>query len=102
MLLIPAVEILEDAKACEASVCSWGKANGVTFEPTKESFGAISRSIASEGWFKYLGIHFDTKLTMDSEIDRLVTMVEVKLWPLLRNSRFFTHAQTIRLYKAHP
>ena len=94
-------ELYAQARGCQKEVHTWGKANGVDFECTKESFHVISRSEPDGDVFKQLGVSFDTQLLMDVEISGLVAEASWKLATMLRTRRFFNDMEIIRHFKAH-
>ena len=57
-------EILQELLICQASLHSWGAANQVSFDPTKESFHILHRTDYFGEDFKILGCMYDCQLTM--------------------------------------
>ena len=78
----------------------WGKANQVLFDPAKESFHLLHRSLHAGGEFKILGVHFDGQLLMHTACRIVATEAGWRLKQLLRNRRYFTTPELMRLYKA--
>jgi hypothetical protein len=93
--------IIKSLTACQKEVHSWGDANQVAFEPTKESFHIVADEESYGGQFKLLGICFDTNLTMGAAIDEVVNAAAWKLKMLVRTRRYYTDSDLIVLYKAH-
>ena len=79
---------------------SWGRANQVTFDATKESKHILSRSNPYGDPFSLLGIQFDCKLLMTDTVLDLARTCRWKLKALLRTRRFNTGEQLVLLYKA--
>ena len=61
-------DILKDMDSCQNMLHSWGRANQVTFDPTKESKHILSRSNPHGHSFSLLGIQFDCKLLMTDAV----------------------------------
>ena len=87
------------AGQCQVEVHAWGVANGVSFEPTKESMHIISRHEPAGDNFDLLGVTYDTKLTMEDEVSRLASECSWKTTQLLRVGSFYDAEQLILLYK---
>ena len=98
---IPNEKLLTEAAGCQTEVHTWGDANGVFFESTKESFRVLSRSCPHGEDMNMLGVEFDTGLYMDVEISGLAAECSWKLASLTRSHRFFSDYHTVQLYKAH-
>ena len=81
--------IREDMKTCQSNLHRWGRANRVTFDPTKESFHTISHVHPEGDDFHILGCIFDAKLTMEACIQKLVGECKWKSRQLLRCWRYF-------------
>ena len=94
-------ELLQQAQVCQSLVHSWGRANGVSFEASKEGFHVFSRTDPWGDVLKLLGILFDTKLLMDAEVQGLVQECAWRVTQLLRGGRFFAPAELLFLYKQH-
>ena len=65
---VPLNFVLEQLERCQSQVHLWGQANGVTFEPSKESLHVLSHSQPYGPSFRLLGVSFDVKLTMSDAI----------------------------------
>ena len=92
--------IMKRAKNCQMALHTWGEANQVTFEPTKESFSIICRNAPAGPSVTMLGVTFDTKLQMDGEVNVLTNETSWKLRNLLRTSRFFDTKSLVFLFKS--
>ena len=97
---LPNEDALEEAKTCQKKLHTWGRANQVSFDATKESFHVLSRSTPWGSDFKLLGVTFDCKLSMEGAVREVATEANWKLKALLRTSRFHYDAQLVDLYKS--
>ena len=71
---------------CQVNVHEWGDNNGVAFEPAKEHFHVISKHEPHGENFPMLGITFDTRLTMDVEVDSLLDDCSWRVSQILRGA----------------
>ena len=94
-------DIERNMDTCQHELHSWGAANQVAFDATKESRHILSLSEASGNGFKMLGVSFDEQLAMSEAVGEIVAAAGWKLRTLLRTRRFYTDADLISLYKAH-
>ena len=93
-------EAFNAARTCQEKVHSWGRANQVSFEPTKESFHVVSH-IQPEGEdFKVLGVTFDCELKMAGAVQKLVNEVRWKVKTLLRSAQYHTVEELVTFYKS--
>ena len=79
---------------------SWGAANQVTFEPTKESFHVVSHLEPEGEDYKLLGVLFDCQLTMAASLQALVGKARWKLRSLLRSDNYHNDFELVKLYKS--
>ena len=93
--------LLQSASACQAELHEWGKANQVTFDPTKESVHILSLTEPTEGTFRQLGVDFDGTLSMGDAVSEVVTSAGWKLRTIVRTRRHYTDAELVLLYKSH-
>ena len=93
--------ILEELETCQNNLHSWGGANRVLFDASKESFHILSRSSPFGENFTLLGIEFDNKLLMDDVIYNTITSAFWKLKSLLRTKKFYTIREIITMFKMH-
>ena len=94
--------ILRTAKHCQTKLHTWGRANQITFDSTKESTTIISRT-KSETYgepFKMLGVVFDPGLYMDACISKLCCDAGWKIKSIRRTGRYFSKKEMIQLYKS--
>ena len=61
-------EVLGQVARCQDRLHSSGEANGVEFDPSKESSHVVSRSGPHGADFRILGAIFDTKLRMHAAV----------------------------------
>ena len=85
--------------ACQAELHSWGSANQVAFEATKESFHILDSRRPQGDHFKILSVVFDPKLSMHTAVKDLSLEAGWRVKTLLRSSRFYDVKALIRLYK---
>ena len=91
----------EEMRECQSLLHTWGRANQVEFDAGKESFHVLSRNHPEGSDFKMLGVEWDTKLTMEREVEELARKCYWKLKTILRSRRFFTLPQLVQQYKSH-
>ena len=96
----PLNEVIAEMEACQSSLHSWGRANSVTFDPTKEGFYILHRRVGCGGNFVLLGVTFDPKLLMDDAIAEIAGEAGWRVRSLLRPMRFFSVPELIGIYKA--
>ena len=93
-------EALQKATACQTALHTWGKANQVVFDSTKESFHVLSPKTPEGEDFRLLGIPFDCEISMESAVRELAQEAGWKLRTLLKTSRFHNDRKLVDLYKA--
>ena len=93
-------DALEEARLCQRALHTWGKANQVSFDATKESYQVLSRDAAKEESFRILGVPFDCGLRMECAVSELAREAGWKLRILLRTARFHCDAQLVDVYKS--
>ena len=81
-------ECLDALDKCQRILHTWGRANSVTFNSTKEGFHILHRRIGSGGNFRILGVTFDVGLLMDEAIAEIAKEAGWRLRDLLRPRRF--------------
>ena len=82
-------------------VHAWGSRNRVSFDPAKEQISIIHPIWGSDEPFTFLGILFDTNMSMNSDIDALIRRCRPKIYSILRAHRYYSLKQTINLFKTH-
>jgi len=93
--------IKNSSKNCQQKLHTWGDANQVVFNASKESQHVLSLADPCGGDFKMLGVSFDVELSMAEAVEEIVIAASWKLRTLVRTRRFYTDADLIILYKAH-
>jgi hypothetical protein len=93
--------LMQEAHKCQKEVHTWGEANQVAFEPTKESFHILDRVNPWGESFKILSVVFDTKLAMHEAVYAFAAEAGWRLRTLLRTQRFHDTASMVRLYKTN-
>ena len=91
---------LGELLAAQAELHKWGASNQVLFDPGKESFHILHRTLHHGDTFKILGCVFDTQLRMLTAARHVATEASWRLKTLLRSRRFFTCPELRGLYKA--
>ena len=64
-------EALEQARTCQTLLHTWGRANQVSFDASKESFHVLSQHEPEGEDFKLLGVLFDCQLRMEGAVKEL-------------------------------
>ena len=93
-------DVMGHIARCQESLHTWGGANGVEFDPGKESCHVVSRSDPHGPDFRILGVMYDTKLLMHSAVQEVVVECAWKLTSLLRSRRYHDVPRLMLLYKA--
>ena len=94
------IQIVRAMKSCQARLHSWGDANRVEFDSSKESMTILSRQEPWGNSFKLLGVIFDAGLYMEEAICGIANKAAWRLSTLLRTRRFYTCIEMINLYKS--
>ena len=66
-------EALSDLRGAQTELHSWGRANQVRFDPSKESFHVLHRTHGHGEDFNILGCVYDSKLLMHTGARRVAT-----------------------------
>ena len=93
-------QVLAEGRRCQEKLHTWGRANQVCFDSSKESFHVLARTKGQGGNWEQLGVTFDTELTMEDAVRSTVETVGWKLRTLLRSARFHTDRELVNLYKS--
>ena len=88
-----------DMRNCQREVHKWGKANQVSFDPSKESMHVLALHVGKGPNFRLLGVPFDHALSMRDAVVELVSEATWKMASILRTARFFTDSELVNLYK---
>jgi hypothetical protein len=86
---------------CRVSVHKWGRANRVSFDPSKKHLVVLHPSAYHGAAFKFLGCMIDTDLAMESAIDLLITKIRPKITAILRTRAYFSISDFITQLKTH-
>ena len=89
-----------DMRNCQREVHKWGKANQVSFDPSKESMHVLALHGGEGPNFRLLGVPFDHALSMRDAVVELVSEATWKMASILRTARFFTDSELVNLYKS--
>ena len=92
--------MLSDLRDAQRELHLWGQANQVSFDPEKESFHILHRTLHFGETFKVLGCLFDPQLLMHAAARHVAIEGGWRLQTLLRSRRFFSTKELIHLYKA--
>ena len=90
---------LQAVGCVEDELHKWGRANQVTFDPSKESQHVPSRKDPFGPNCKLLGIEFYDRLCMAGAVHSLVGKARWKLKMLLRAKRLYTLKDLLEQYK---
>ena len=96
----PHEPVLSELAAAQRELHLWGAANQVLFDPAKESFHILHRTLYHGDDFKVLGCVFDVQLLMHAAARHVAIEAGWRLKSLLRTRRYFTTPDLVRLYKA--
>ena len=94
-------DIVDDMSLCKTSVHKWGVRNRVAFDAGKEHIIIIHPQDGQGDNFKLLGCLIDVALTMNAEIDYLVSRAKPKIHALLRTRGIYSVKDMILQYKTH-
>ena len=94
-------EVQNTLQKCRENVHKWGKANRVSFDPSKEYLVVLHPSAYHGEAFKLLGCMVDTDLAMDSAIDLLLTKIRPKIRAILRTHGYYSVPELITQFKTH-
>ena len=76
--------VFEQLRKCQERVHKWGKHCRVEFDPSKEEFKILHHFFGEGADFKLLGVMMDVKLTMATEIDKIMKKARPKITAMLR------------------
>ena len=93
-------DILSECRDSQAALHSWGRANSVRFDASKESFHVLHRTNGHGDEFLLLGTLFDVELRMGTAVATLAREAGWRLRTVLRPRRFFTEKEIMNLYKS--
>ena len=78
-----------------------GSHSRVLFDASKKEFVIIHPVFGNCPSFKYFCCQIDSKLTMDAEVNRIVTKRKLKIKAILRTQGFYGVPDLIRQFKSH-
>ena len=95
---------LQRLRRVQREVHRYGEANQIKFDASKESFHYLHAihgfSFEESATFRILGCEFDPQLLMHEAVQRLATEAGWRLRAIMRNQKYFTIKEFVRLYKA--
>ena len=86
---------------CQSELHTWGHANGVVFDASKESMRILSHSRPHGDGFRSLGVVFDCKLLMGDAISECACEAGWRSRSILHCRRYYSVRELIFLYKSH-
>ena len=89
----------EELEECQANLHSWGAANQVFFDASKETQHVLHKRLPKGDSFRGLGVHWDTKLRMEMQCHEAGARASWKLRTLLKTRRFFNTKDLVAQYK---
>ncbi len=99
--LMPAqVKAELELRGAQRELHLWGRANRVVFDPAKESFHLLHKTLHLGDDFRILGVLFDPQLLMHSATRAVATEAGWRIQKLLRARRYYTTPELMHLYKA--
>ena len=93
-------ELHEEMRRCQQELHKWGRANQVSFDPSKESMHVLALNGGEGPNFRLLGVPFDHALSMTDAVTELVSDATWKMASIIRTARFFTDGELVNLYKS--
>ena len=92
--------LVQNIKRCQKELHKWGRANQVTFDPSKESMHILVLHGGEGSNFRLLGVPFDNALSMKDAVLEMVREAKWKMAAILRTWKFFTDGELVNLYKS--
>ena len=96
----PDANLYGHMQECQSDLHRWGRANQVSFDPSKESMHVLALRGGQGANFRLLGIPFDHGLLMHDAIHEIVGEASWKMGSILRTQRYFNDAELVNLYKS--
>ena len=94
-------KVFASIRECQDSLHSWGEANQVTFEASKESEHILCPRFPRGPNFRILGINFDCRLRMQDAAAEMTDEIGWKIRTITRVRRYYNESEIIGLYKSH-
>ena len=91
--------ILDELQECQVRLHTWGMLKQIQFDGSKESFHILSRSDPYGDPFKFLGVTFDTKLTMRNACMEIAAQGHSRVRTILRLRPYYSTAQVVGFYR---
>ena len=85
---LPNEAVRDELEHCQHTLHRWGTANQVAFDAGKEILHVLHRTEPAGKSFKTLGVHWDTKLAMDTQCHEVAQRAVWKLRTLLKTLQF--------------
>ena len=92
--------LVQDMERCQKELHKWGRANQVTFDPSKESMHILALHGGKGSNFRLLGVPFDHALSMKDAVLEMVGEATWKMAAILRTGIFLTDGELVNLYKS--
>ena len=89
-----------ELKQCQEKLHTWGKANQVSFDSTKENFKIIHQTKHEGVPFRLLGVLFGNQLNMERMASEFATQTHARISMILRRRRFYAKELLLRFYKS--
>ena len=99
--LQPLAQVQNMLQTCRDRVHKWGRANRVSFDPSKEHLVVLHPTENHGACFKLLGCMVDTDLMMHTAIDQLLTKIRPKVTAILRTRAYYSVPQLLTQFKTH-
>jgi len=97
----PIPEVEAELAQCRTRVHTWGRANRVAFDPSKEHLVILHPDSYHGESFKLLGLMMDLDLRMHTAVDQLLAKIRAKSTAILRTRGYYNTADLINQYKTH-
>ena len=97
---VPNHVVLGELRECQAQLHSWGATQQILFDGSKESFHILARSDSYGDVFKFLGVTFDTKLTMHNACMEIAAQGHCRARTILRLRPYYSTAQLLSFYRS--
>ena len=88
-LLIENLELHAEMRQCQVEFHKWGRANQVSFDPSRKSRHAFALHGGKGPNFRVLGIPIDHALSMKDAVSELVNGASWKIASILKTARFY-------------
>ena len=96
----PDALLLEELRRCQSKLHAWGASQQIQFDGDKESMHILDREHPYGESFKFLGVRYDTKLTMATACLEIAAQGHSRTRSLLRLQAFYSKSKMIMFCKA--